>query len=332
MKVLLIGGTRFIGRAVVEQLLEKGHEVALFHRGMTDSDQPVVNILGDRKNLADYKHQFNSFRPDVILDMIPMTQSDAQGLLSVAQGITNRIVALSSMDVYKAFGRIVGIEGGEPENGIIDEKSDVRENLFLYKDVEGRGDYEKILYEKELMRNIDFQSTILRLPVVYGPYDYQHRALEYIRRMKDNRPAIFLDEGYGYWKWTKGFVGNVAAGIVKAVEKPLPESRIFNIGEAHTRSNKEWIEDIGKVYGWNGEVINVKADLLDESQRANINTDQLLVVDSSLIRKELGYAEPVSYEKGLQKTIEWELEHSLKDSEPYDYSQEDELMRKLSIS
>ncbi|PLR98421.1 hypothetical protein CVD19_04880 [Bacillus sp. T33-2] len=73
--------------------------------------------------------------------------------------------------------------------------------------------------------------------------------------MKDNRPVIILDEGYGNWKWTKGYVENIAAGIVKAVETPLRDSKIYNIGKTETPTNKKWIEDIGKVYyGWHGQV------------------------------------------------------------------------------
>jgi nucleoside-diphosphate-sugar epimerase len=37
--------------------------------------------------------------------------------------------------------------------------------------------------------------TVLRLPTVYGPGDYQHRLFEYLKRMDDGRPAILLGEG-----------------------------------------------------------------------------------------------------------------------------------------
>ncbi|PLR98422.1 NAD-dependent epimerase/dehydratase family protein [Bacillus sp. T33-2] len=81
MKVLVIGGTRFIGRFVVDQLLERGHNVALFHRRNHKTGQPVQNIYGDRKNLYNYKDKFMNLNPDVILDMIPMTIDDAKELL-----------------------------------------------------------------------------------------------------------------------------------------------------------------------------------------------------------------------------------------------------------
>ena len=52
MRVLVIGGTRFVGRAIVEDLLRRGHEVTLFHRGKTNPTlfDSLEHILGDRTN------------------------------------------------------------------------------------------------------------------------------------------------------------------------------------------------------------------------------------------------------------------------------------------
>ena len=67
MKILVIGGTRFIGRHLVELLLEKGHEVKLFHRGQTNApfSRDVEHIIGDRVNLREHKetllhHKFDA--------------------------------------------------------------------------------------------------------------------------------------------------------------------------------------------------------------------------------------------------------------------------------
>ncbi len=50
MRILLIGGTRFIGRHVVESALSSGHEVTIFHRGRTGADlfPDAEHRLGDR--------------------------------------------------------------------------------------------------------------------------------------------------------------------------------------------------------------------------------------------------------------------------------------------
>ena len=64
--------------------------------------------------------------------------------------------------------------------------------------------------------------TVLRLPTVYGPGDYQHRLFEYLKRMDDGRPAIPLGEGVASWRWTHGYVEDVALAVVLAVTTSGP--------------------------------------------------------------------------------------------------------------
>ncbi|HCJ33637.1 MAG TPA: NAD-dependent dehydratase, partial [Ktedonobacter sp.] len=45
--------------------------------------------------------------------------------------------------------------------------------------------------------------TILRLPMMYGPRDKQHRLFEYLKRMDDQRLAIILGEAYARWRWPR---------------------------------------------------------------------------------------------------------------------------------
>ncbi len=66
------------------------------------------------------------------------------------------------------------------------------------------------------MSDPDIEGTVLRLPFVYGPGDYQHRIFEYLKRMDDKRPAILLDQKRARWRWTWGYVKDVAAAIACA--------------------------------------------------------------------------------------------------------------------
>jgi nucleoside-diphosphate-sugar epimerase len=73
MRVLVIGGTRFIGPRLVHRLAATEHEVCVFHRGQTTAVLPPAarSILGDRHRLADHAGEFRRFGPDVVVDMIP---------------------------------------------------------------------------------------------------------------------------------------------------------------------------------------------------------------------------------------------------------------------
>ncbi|WP_029100939.1 NAD-dependent epimerase/dehydratase family protein [Brevibacillus thermoruber] len=116
MNVLVLGGTRFIGPHVVRQLVAAGHETALFNRGQSRPDislpQGVRIIRGDRRWLADYRESFRSFAPDVVIDLFPYTEAEAQAVMTVFDGIAGRLVAVSSCDVYRAFGRVSRLEDG----------------------------------------------------------------------------------------------------------------------------------------------------------------------------------------------------------------------------
>lgn len=201
MKVLVIGGTNFIGPYVVRQLVEMGHEVIVFHRGETKVDLPqeVKLIQGDRYNLLEYKREFQKLAPQVVLDMIPYTAKDAQGVVDTFQDIAQRVVAISSQDVYRARDII-----WQRETGIIDpvpltEDSPLRSQLYPYRGLSDdpfAHDYDKIPVEQVLMNASNLPATILRLPMVYGVGDNWHRLYPYLKRMDDQRPAIVLEENW----------------------------------------------------------------------------------------------------------------------------------------
>ena len=84
------------------------------------------------------------------------------------------------------------------------------------------------------MSEPELPGTILRFPMVYGPCDRQHRTFEYLKRMDDGRPVILLDEGQAEWRWTKGYVENLALAVVLAVTDERAAGRIYHVGERET--------------------------------------------------------------------------------------------------
>jgi len=135
MRILIIGGTNFMGPHVVRSLSVQGHEVTVFHRGQTGADLPhgVNEIFGDRRTIDEEATELQRLAPDVVLDMIPYTEQDALTVMHIFSGTAHRLVAISSQDVYRAFGRVNGKETGIVENLPITEESDLRQNLYPYR-------------------------------------------------------------------------------------------------------------------------------------------------------------------------------------------------------
>ncbi|HET9789937.1 MAG TPA: NAD-dependent epimerase/dehydratase family protein, partial [Candidatus Angelobacter sp.] len=126
MKILLIGGTGFTGRSTAAYLKNAGHEVTIFHRGNTPLPAESQQIIGDHKQLEDFRPEFKRRNFDVVVDFITGSKRQAQRLMDVFRGITGRIVVLSSMDVYRAMGILRGTETGSPQPVPLTEDSELR--------------------------------------------------------------------------------------------------------------------------------------------------------------------------------------------------------------
>ena len=332
MRVLVIGGTRFIGPFVVRRLAEHGHEVTVFHRGQTDADLPpgAEQTRGDRRRLEDYAGELRQLAPEVVLDMIPMNEHDARGVMEVFRGMARRVVAISSQDVYRAYDILRHRHPGPPDPVPLAEDAPLREELYPYEreDVE---EYEKILVEKAIMGDPALPGTVLRLPMVYGPGDYQHRMFSHLKRMDDRRPAIILEEGLVQWRWTRGYVEDVAHAIALAVTDERAAGRIYNVGERKTENYAEWIRSIGCVVGWNGALVEVPTEFTLEDLRLGGNFSQHLITDASLIRRELGYREVISTHEALSRTVEWERSNPPEVvSAAFDYDAEDIVLAEMN--
>jgi len=133
MRILIIGGTNFMGPFVVRSLDAQGHDVIIFHRSRTTGSllpDRVQEILGDRRPLAGVAEILLKTEPEIVLDMIPIVEQDAREIMSVFKGVARRIVSLSSQDVYRAFGRVNLKEGGPVDLSPITEDAPLRENLY----------------------------------------------------------------------------------------------------------------------------------------------------------------------------------------------------------
>jgi nucleoside-diphosphate-sugar epimerase len=342
MRVLVIGGTGFIGPAVISNLVERGHDVTLFHRGRASVDLParIHHILGERRSITEFAGAFKALAPDVVLDMWPQFEQDAHAAVGLFTGLAYRTVAISSQDVYRAYGKLRGIEPGPPDPGPLTENSPLRKRLYPYRGEMPRShddpdywmdDYEKILVERIYLSQPDLPGTILRLPMVYGPLDEQHRFYDWIKRMVDLRPAILLDEPIASWRWTRGYVENVAAAIALAVVDERATGQIYNVGEVETPTWGEWARKTAQVTGWNGALIIVPPERLPAHLVSQLDYRQHLLTDSSRIRQELGYAEPVPLPEALSRTVAWELANLPEkvDLKRFDYAAEDKLVAEL---
>ena len=331
MRVLVIGGTRLMGPHVVRELIALGHTVTVFHRGQIETELPeeVNHIHGDRNRLRDFDAEFKRFRPDVVLDMMLLNETQAHSLVAVMSGVAKRLVVASSCDVYRQYDLVRGVELGPLTNERVTEDSPLRDRLYPYRnEIKDKEkplyNYDKILVERTVMSAPDLPATVLRLPMVYGPCDYQHRFLEFIKRMVDRRPAILLDPLEAEWRTVRGYAENCARAICLAITDTGAAGRIYNVGESSALSQREWITWLAGMIGWRGKVVTLPQDCLPHHLKSDLRWEHHLDVDTTRIRTELGYNEIVDIDAALRRTIEWELTNRVPDpDESSKYAAED---------
>jgi nucleoside-diphosphate-sugar epimerase len=316
MKILLIGGSGFIGHFVAEQLQQSGHSVTVFHRGNTKLPATVAEIPGDHQFLHGHQPEFRRQKFDVVVDFVLSSGRQAIEVMDTFRGIAGRVVALSSMDVYRAVGVFYGFESGDLQKLPLTENSELRtsRNVYspevlkkmrtVYRWVDD--EYDKIPVEQAVLGDPNLPGTVLRLPMIYGPGDPLHRFHPILKRIDDGRKQIIFADDVAPWRTPRGYVEDVAAGIVLAATSLQAAGRVYNVCEADSFGELDWAKKIAGATNWNGDFVVLPHDRTPKHLLWPGNTAQHLVASSDRIRKELGYRELLPREEAIRRTIAWE--------------------------
>jgi 2'-hydroxyisoflavone reductase len=183
MKILILGGTKFLGRHLVDAALARGHEVTLLNRGRTNPTlfPNVETILGDREHDIE---KLSGREWDAAIDVagyIPrIVRLSAEGL----KGRVQRYVFVSSISVYAGFEK-VGINESDPVGKLEDES---------VEEVTGEtyGPL-KALCEKAVQDLYGDRAIIIRPGLIVGPHDPTDRFTYWPMRVKRGDDMIAPD-------------------------------------------------------------------------------------------------------------------------------------------
>ena len=161
MKILIIGGTRFLGRHLVNSVRARGHEVTLFNRGQTNPNLfgQVDKIRGDREKDLD---QLSGYSWDAVLDTCGYFPRIVRMSAEALKDKVEQYIFISSLSVYSDFSKI-GINESDPVGKIEDE---------TIEEITG-GSYGplKALCEKAVLDVFGIDSLIIRPGLIVGPHD-----------------------------------------------------------------------------------------------------------------------------------------------------------------
>jgi nucleoside-diphosphate-sugar epimerase len=315
MRVVVIGGTKFIGRRIVEELLARGDELLVVHRGETEPADlmPCRHLHLARADFASAAGEVRAFAPDAVIDTLAMSRTDAEAVLPHLPDA--QLVVLSSVDVYEAFWLLLNDREGQPVP--FNETAPLRDVRYPYTLLGQRSDdYDKLDVEPSYL---DRGATVLRLAMIYGEHDPQRREEFILRRVRAGRPRIPV--GAGTWLWTRAYVGDVATAVLATLGNPKAAGEAINIGEPSIRPIRGWAEQILAASGHDAELVTVADPNLPEDMWITKAYLQHLVTDGDKARDILGWraADPID---AVARSVRWHLANPPTDANP-DFSADD---------
>jgi 2'-hydroxyisoflavone reductase len=173
MRILLIGGTHFIGRHVVESALAANHEVTIFHRGKTGADlfPDVEHRIGDRN--ADLS-QLEEGSWDATVDTCAYLPNQVHELANVLGDRAGHYLLVSSVSAYAS-----PITRGYREDAPLAELDDPTTEEVTDETYGGL----KVLCERVAIERFGPRTAIVRPTYVVGPDDYTWRFPYWVARI-----------------------------------------------------------------------------------------------------------------------------------------------------
>ncbi|MEK7433617.1 MAG: NAD-dependent epimerase/dehydratase family protein [Cyanobacteriota bacterium] len=331
MKVLLVGGTKFIGKYISEEFEKNNDEVFFLNRGITSKNENT--IICDIEKIVEKKDLILSHNFDIVVHCICNTEKNATDLVEIFKNTKTKLIILSSQDCYHAFQELV--RGKNSSDYPIDEKSALTDIKYYYSHINSARDK----YDKNLMTNILIDSynrneinlTIFRLPMVYGPYDYQFagRHGEIIKRIIDKKENYIISASKYHSIWTFLYVENIADAILFSIDKDITNGKIYNLGETKVRSWKLWIDLYSKIANFDLKCQILPDEILSEKKELDNNEPYHVISSAELFHKDTGYIEKISIEEGIKRTFDY-ASKNIDILPKIDYEKEEKLLDKYN--
>jgi 2'-hydroxyisoflavone reductase len=207
VRLLLLGGPKFVGRAVIDAALASGHEVTLFNRGTTGADlyPELERIVGDRDGGLE---GLLGRQWDAVVDTsgyVPRIVGASANLLAAA---VDHYVFVSSISVYASYAEVVD-EASPLETLAEPGSEEVSEHYGALK----------ALSEREVERAFPARSTLVRAGLIVGPHDPTGRFTYWPHRIA--RGGDVLVPGPAWRQVQFVDVRDLAAWMVRAAETGL---------------------------------------------------------------------------------------------------------------
>ncbi len=304
MKVLVIGGTLFIGRRLVAELVKAGHSVAIMHRRSKHKfSKRVENLVADRNDAAAVRHAIGERRFDVVYDNVYDWErgTTAAQVEATAHAMGNHIKRYIFLSSVAAYGD--GLNHYESDPLAPDNHSEPY--------VRNKAMSERALLR--LHRRNGFPVVTLRPPFVYGPENPFYREAFFWDRMRAGRPIIVPGDGTRLMQFMH--VKDLVQALIRAMEMDEAVGEAFNAANPKALTQVEAVREMARAAGKKPELVRVPRERI-ATTGGNPMGDPMyfgeyldvppITENVSKLQRVLG-VKPISFETGLRETYRWYL-------------------------
>ncbi len=250
-KILVLGGTRFFGRRIVELLLERGCDVSVLSRGRNPVPRGARHLQADRQDREALRAVVTDDY-DAIIDNIAFGRSHIQDASEILFKQTGHYLFTSSASVYDIGARPPFFEEMAP----VDPKT-----LTASKQMASAYALGKIEAEIELMSHRNAPWSIVRPPVVIGPNDHTLRFQYYVERVLDGGPILLVDGGRQRFHLADS--EDLATGILQVLEaRENAFGQAYNLCQRDCLTLRDLILEIARVLRRKPQLISVPQENL----------------------------------------------------------------------
>ena len=244
---LVIGGTRFIGRFLTEDLLEGGYDVTLLTRGNQDlPTAEVSHVTGDRTNDEDLERAYEEADPDLVVDMVAYMPEEVRDAVRVFSDV-ERYVFVSSTAAYDPS----GFPKREGETPLLpyDPERDDGDSPELYGP--RKAECDRIVFDAA---DEGVNAVSVRPTAVYGPGDPTERQDYWLDRVH-RFDRVLVPGGPQSMPIHLAYVEDVASAIRIAGEQGEP-GEAYNVADRYHLSTEELLELAANAMGTSVEVVH----------------------------------------------------------------------------
>jgi nucleoside-diphosphate-sugar epimerase len=252
MKVLVMGGTRFNGLALVHELARTGHEVTVLNRGRSAAPLPasVRRLAADRSDHGALRQALGGEEFDCVHDVSAYHPTDVEVMIDLLDGRVGHYVFVSSTVIY-ASSDLLPITEDHPV-----DRSGRQSEYGLHK----------LLCEDRLVqahRQRRFPATTVALSMVFGPRNFvPDREQRMFVRLLSGRPVLVPGDGTTLGQ--VGYVDDQARALRMMMGNPLTFGRRYNLTGDQYFSDDGYVDTLASVVGVEPHKVHVPPDLFDD--------------------------------------------------------------------